>query len=228
MVRIMAFAAGALLAGTVGAVAQGSCPSGLARDGVWVDFPDRSVLTRVLSDGRIHEMEFARDGTYLNIYITSALGLVEQSWALNNGQAAPDEVERMTYAGTPPTMPAPVAGARFDGIVTSVFGSEAPVRSSINLVVGQPQPVVIGACSYTGLPVDVIRIEMGGGTPERDSMLHLTELGLTIYLGFAEGDAPAQDALPLSISLDPPAPAGATSGFLPPPLPGAPDPDAGK
>lgn len=238
MVRIMGYvaacAAGALLAGTSALWAQGACPAGIARDGVWVDFPDRAVLSRVLSDGRIHEMEFGHDGSFLNVYVTNALGLVEQSWSLTNGYAPADQIERLTYAGTPATMPLPAPGVRFDGMVTSAFGDLAPTRSSINVVVGPAQPVVIGGCSYTGSPVEVVRVEMGGGTPQRDSMMHLSELGLTIYLGFAEGTSPAENALPLSISLDPPSGvavgtgAGVVPGIAPPPLPGVAAPDERK
>ena len=41
--------------------------------------------------------------------------------------------------------------------------------------------------------------------------MHLTELGLTIYLGYGDADAPPATDLPLSISHAPPAPAGGSA-----------------
>jgi len=216
MARSMMLAGALLVAGASGVAAQGGCPAGIARDGVWLAFADRSVLTRVLADGLIHEMEFGHDGSYLNLYVTLPVGLVVEGWLLENGNGPRSEHETVSYVGTPDPVPLPVPGARFDGIETSQFGAGVPVRSSINLVVGQPEPVVIGGCSYTGLPVEVTRIELGGTEPQRDSMIHLTELGLTVYLGFGDGGEMPSTDLPLSISLDPPDPAGAV---LPPPMP---------
>jgi len=206
-----------VLSAPLDALAQAECPAGVARDGVWLGFSDRTVLTRVLSDGRLHEMEIAHDGSDIYTYITSSLGLVLEAWTLQNGQAPRAEYETVTFVGTPDPMPDPVSGARFDGIATSRYGDGTEVRATVNVVVGQPQPVTIGGCSYTGLPVDVTRVEFGGGVPQRDGMMHLTELGLTIYLGFAEGDAAPSMDLPLSISLAPPEQVSA--GTLAPPLP---------
>jgi len=211
MMRAILVAGALLVAGASGAAAQGTCPAGIARDGVWLEFPDRSVFARVLSDGRIHEMEFGHDDPYLNIYITLSTGLVVEGWLMENGAAPRSDHETVTYAGTPDPVPPPAPGVRFDGIETSQFGGGAPVRSSVNLVVGQPRPVVIGGCSYTGLPVEVTRIELGQSLPQRDSMMHLTELGLTIYLGYGDADAPPATDLPLSISHAPPAPAGGSA-----------------
>lgn len=189
------------------AAAQSDCPQGLARDGVWLEFPDRAVLTRVMADGRINEMEFAHDGSYIYGYLTLPSGLVVEGWALENGYSPSSEHETVTYVGTPDPVPVPAPGVRFDGISTSTYGDGSVVRSTVNLVVGEPQPVTIGDCTYTGLPVDVTRVEMGGGVPQRDAMMYLSELGLTIYLAFAEMDAPTEVELPISISLDPPRPA---------------------
>jgi hypothetical protein len=225
-VRISGLAVGLVLAGTIGAAAQETCPSGVARDGVWLAFSDRSVLTRVLSNGHVEEIEFAQDGSYVYAYRTLPIGLVTESWALENGFASREDRETVSYVGTPTDIPAPVPGARFDGIETATYPDGSAARSSVNLVVGDARPVTIGGCTYTGLPVDVTRVDLQGGVPQRDSMMFLSDLGLTIYLGFSEGDDPVQNALPLSISLSPPSVGGAADpGFLPPPLPGTATPE---
>lgn len=229
MLRMSGYAAGLVLTGTLAAGAQGVCPSGVARDGVWLAFPDRAVLTRVLSDGRMAEIEFAQDGSYVYEYRTLPVGLVTESWALENGFASREDRETVSYVGTPATVPLPAPGARFDGIETARYPDGSETRSSVSLIVGQAGPVSIGGCAYTGLPIDVTRVDLQGGLPQRDSMMHLTELGLTIYLGFSEGSDPVQNALPLSISLDPPPVGGAAApGLAPPPLPGSPAPAPAK
>jgi hypothetical protein len=201
----------------------------VARDGVWLAFSDRAVLTRVLSDGTVEEIEFAQDGSYVYAYRVLPIGLVIESWALENGFASREDRETVSYVGTPAIVPAPAPGIRFDGIETARYPDGSETRSSVSLVTGAAAPVVIGGCSYTGVPVDVTRVDLQGGTPQRDSMMHLTELGLTIYLGFSEGNDPVQNTLPLSISLTPP-PAGGPvatpgpSGVAPPPLPPVPAP----
>ena len=209
---------------STGALAQGGCPAGIARDGVWLSFSDRSVLTRVLTDGTIAEIEFAQDGSYVYGYRTLPIGLVTESWALVNGFASREDRETVTYQGTPAVIPGPVPGARFDGVETARYPDGGETRSSVSLVVGTARPVSIGGCAYTGLPVDVTRVDLQGGPPQRDSMMHLQELGLTIYLGYSEGNEVPQNALPLTISLTPPLAGGAGTpdagpGIAPPPLP---------
>jgi hypothetical protein len=203
--------------GSAVAWGQTACPQGIARDGVWLEFPDRSVLTRVLSDGRMAEMEFAHDGTYTYGYVTLPIGLPVEAWSIVNGYAPIEERETITYAGTPDPVPRPSAGVRFDGIETSRYSSGPASRFSVTAVVGAAAPVTIGGCTYTGLPIEVMRVDLSGGQPVTDSMLHLTELGLTIYLGFSEGREPAVDTMPLSISYDPPVQGGATPSDLAPP-----------
>ncbi|NKX45866.1 hypothetical protein [Roseicyclus persicicus] len=212
--------AGGLVAGLwpLLAAAQGACPQGIAHDGVWLEFSDRSVLTRVLQDGRVAETEFAYEGGTIYSYITLPIGLVVESWGLVDGRVPAGEGETVTYTGTPAQVPAPVAGARFDGLETSRFSDGSEVRYTVNVVVGTAQPVSIGGCPYTGLPVNVTRIDTAGGPMMMDSMLHLAELGVTIYLGFSDSGQPPVPDMPSSISLTPPRAAG---GTVPPPLPPA-------
>lgn len=226
MLRVSCLVAGLVLGGGLSAAAQGQCPSGLARDGVWLSFPDRAVLTRVLSDGMIEEIEFSGERSVVYVFRTLPVGLVTERWGFENGIALRDDSETVSYVGTPATVPLPVAGARFDGVETARLLDGSEYRYSIALAVGTPRSVSIGGCTYTGLPVDVTRVDLQGGPAKRDSMMHLPELGVTIYLAFAEGEAPMQDTLPLAISLSPPPagdPAGAP-GAVPPPLPATPDP----
>lgn len=220
MVRVCGLAAGLVLSAAIGAQAQGTCPTGVARDGVWLAFSDRSVLTRVLSDGMVEEIEFAQDGSYVYAYRTLPIGLVAESWALENGFASREDREVVSYVGTPAAVPAPAPGVRFDGIETARYPDGSETRSSVNLSVGEARPVTIGGCPYTGMPVDVTRVDLEGGLPQHDSMMYLVELGLTIYLGFSEGDDPVQNAMPLSIARTPPPVGGpAAPGAAPPPLP---------
>lgn len=208
------------------ALAQ-ACPQGVARDGVWIEFPDRTVMTRVLSDGRIAETEYAFDGGPVYGYITLPMGLVLESWSLENGRAPAADRESVTYSGTPDPVPFPAPGVRFDGIETSRFADGGQSRYTINVTVGAGAPVTIGGCTYSGLPVDVTRIEMDG-TVYRDSMMHLTDLGVTIYLGFSDDGSTPVPLMPVSISLAPPmAGGGAAPGTAPPPLPTPPGGTAG-
>jgi hypothetical protein len=212
--------AGALcLAILPGLAAAQACPTGIARDGVWLEFTDRTVLTRVLSDGRIAEMEYAFDGAPVYGYITLPMGLVLESWALENGRTPAADRETVTYSGTPDPVPFPAPGVRFDGIETARFADGGQTRYTINVTVGAGVPFSIGGCSYTGLPVDVTRIEMNG-TTYRDAMMHLSELGITIYLGFSDDGGVPVPSRPVSISLTPPMAGGAVPpGTAPPPLP---------
>lgn len=226
--RQLGIGAGALLLAVLpGVVLAQGCPSGIARDGVWLEFPDRTVLTRVLSDGRIAETEYPFDGAPAYGYITLPMGLVLESWSLENGRAPAADRESVTYAGTPDPVPFPAPGARFDGIETSVFADGGQSRFTINVTVGAAAPIWIGPCSYTGLPVEVTRIEMDG-TIFRDSMMHLGELGVTIYLGFSDDGSVPVPLMPVSIALEPPVDGGASApGTAPPPLPTPPGGTAG-
>jgi hypothetical protein len=209
------------------AAAQVACPAGTARDGVWIEFPDRLVESRVLSDGRIQEMEYLFEEGGIYGYITLPMGLVVESWALQDGRVPADERESVTYSGTPDPVPFPAPGVRFDGIETSRYADGGEMRYSLSAVVGAAQPVGIGACSYTGLPVDVTRVEMGGPA-YRDAMMYLVDLGITLYLGFSDDGSDPVPLMPVSISSLPPvAGAVSTPGLLPPPLPTAPGGGAG-
>jgi hypothetical protein len=216
------------------ALAQASCPDN-ARDGLWVEFADRAVFYRVLSDGRISEMEFSDDESRpVSGYVTHPVGLVIEGWTLSGARIVPADRETVTHAGTPAQLPLPVPGARFDGLETVNYGDGTSQRFSVNLVVGQAQPVTIGGCSYTGLPIEVTRIDIAaGGTPMIEAMLHLRELALTIYLDFSDDGRPPDGSPPLGISRNPPgwhdtATEGGGMDLLPPPpLPVPPAPPTG-
>jgi hypothetical protein len=222
MTRSIVLAGALALCAAGGAAAQGGCPAGLARDGVWFEFPDRSVLSRVLSDGRISETEFGYEDAYIYGYVTLPIGLIVEGWGFENGRAIPTQREDVTYAGTPDPVPTPSPGVRFDGIETTRFHDGTSSRYSVSAVVGQPQAVTIGGCAYTGLPVNVTRVEMPGGAVQMDAMVHLTELGVTIYLGYSDTGAPPDPTWPVAVSMGPPVAGGGPS--QPPPLP---DPPAG-
>lgn len=209
MMRAVGFSAALCVAGVVGAAAQTVCPAGVAHDGVWLSFPDRSVLAHVLSDGRTQEIEFAADGSYIYGARALALGLIVEGWGLENGRVPAGDRETVSYVGNPDPMPAPVDGAQFDGIEIASFDGAEETRATINLTVGTARDVAIGPCRYTGLPIDVTRIDLDDGLVMRDAMMHLPELGLTIFVGFAEGEALPERVLPDAISLSPPGPFGA-------------------
>lgn len=208
-------------------MALDACPRDMARDGVWLEYADRTVMTRVLSDGRNAETEYARDGDTIYGFITLPAGLVTESWSLDDGRAAPAERESVSYAGNPDPVPFPVPGARFDGIETARLADGRVFRASVNLTVGAAQPFAIGPCLYTGLPVSVARVDLAGGPLQHDSMMHLVELGVTIYLGYSDTGAPPEPSLPLSISLLPPV-SGGVAAQMPPPLPNLPNDAAGS
>lgn len=198
-----------------------ACPSNIAHDGVWLEYADRTVLTRVLSDGRNAETEYAHEGGTIHGFITLASGLVTESWSLQDGRAAPAERESVSYAGNPDPVPFPVPAARFDGIEIARLADGQVFRASVNLTVGAAEPFAIGPCLYTGLPVSVARVDLAGGPLEYDSMMHLVELGVTLYLGYSDTGTPPEPSLPLSISLLPPV-AGGMATHVPPPLPNLP------
>lgn len=220
MLRVTSLVLGLVLAGSLGAGAQGICPSGDTRDGVWLGFPDRTVQTRVLSDGTMEEIEFSDERSAVYVFRTLPVGLITERWGMRNGFLAPDESESVSYVGTPATIPLPVPGARYDGVETARILDGSEFRHSVSLVVGMPRPVAIGACAYTGLPIDVTRVPLDGGPRKHDSMMHLMELGMTIYLGYSEGDEPVLDEMPLWISSEPRLPgAGSAPAMMPPPPP---------
>jgi hypothetical protein len=208
MTRSIWLACGLVLSGATGALAQGACPTGIARDGIWLEFPDRSVLSRVLSDGRVQEMEFAHDGSYIFTSVSLPIGLLVDGWELRNGFVPRGDRETVRYVGTPDPVPAPAPGVRFDGLQISRFAEGGgETGSSVNLVVGAAQDIVIGGCRYTGLPVEVTRVDLSGGV-FHESMMHMPDLGLTIYIAFSEGNAPRPGHLPIAISYDPPVAGG--------------------
>lgn len=198
------------------AAAGGDCPREIARDGIWLEFIDRTVSTRVLSDGSNAEKEYAHEGGTIYGFRTLASGLVSESWALVDGRASAAERETVSYAGSPVPVPFPTPGARFDGIETARLADGRVYRASVALQVGTAEPFAIGPCIYTGLPITVRRVDLSGGPLEHDSMMHLVELGVTLYLGYSDTGRPPDPSPPLSISMFPPVAGEAAS--LPVPL----------
>ena len=143
--------------------------------------------------------------------------MVSESCSLVDGRALAAERESVTYTGRPDPVPFPAPGARFDGIETARLADGQVFRASVALTVGAAQPFAIGPCVYTGLPITVARVDLAGGPLEHDSMMHLVELGVTIYLGYSDTGTPPEPSAPLSISLLPPVTGAGAAHHLPPP-----------
>jgi hypothetical protein len=189
----------------VAASAQQACPSGLATDGVWLQFSDRTVLTRVLSVGRNLEIEFMGEETNeIHGFETIPLGLVAESWFLNRGLVPLGERKTATHTGLPNPTPIPMPGMRFDGVENARYDDGTTETQGFTLLVGNAQPVFIGSCAYTGLPIDVTWQSVGGEPPHMESMMYLTDLGITIYLGFTSDGSRPIPSMPFSISSQPP------------------------
>jgi hypothetical protein len=205
------------------AAAEGDCPRGLARDGVWFDYGDRSVEARVRADGLLAEVEYLSDGTNTNGYLLHPVGLLVESWSMQDGLVAQGSMEVMRHEGMPDPMPAPTPGLRLSGTEVVRYDDGTEERAALSLAVGGPQPFVIGPCTYSGLPVTLSWMRPDGSPRQTESMIHLTELGLTVYLGFADGNATPLPAPPISISHLPPgaAPAGVPAAPGQPPGPPA-------
>ncbi|MGP1358622.1 hypothetical protein [Roseicyclus sp.] len=215
--------AGAALAALlpVMAAAQQACPTGRATDGVWFQFQDRTVLTRVLSTGRNLEIEFMGEETNeVHGFETIPLGLATESWFLSAGLVPTGERKTATFSGLPDPAPVPAPGMRFDGVETARYDDGTTETQGFTLVVGNAQPVFIGACGYTGLPIDVTWQPVGGEPPHIEAMMYLPDLGVTIYLGFTTDGSRPVPSMPLSVSTQPPL---ASAVPLPPPGP-APQP----
>ena len=220
MHRHVGLIAGAALGlGPALAAAQGACPGAAdVGDGVWLDFPDRVVMMLVGADGLVEEWEFDAASVAVYAYVSHPVGLLVESWVMEHGRTLPGSPETYRHLGTPATIPAPAAGARFDGleIVTAADGTEVE-RTSLSLVVGEAGPVSIGGCAYTGLPVTITRVDLQAEQIERDSLIHLSELGLTVFLGLSVGSDPLADILPDAITTR--APVTQDPSLLPPPAP---------
>ena len=217
----------ALGAGSSASAQTADCPVGIARDGVYLTFPDRIVLSRVLSDGRIFETEMALDGSYLYDFIVHPIGLVAESWSRENGLINPDDWEIVTYQGTPAEIPMPAAGLSWNGLETARFQSGDEARYAVSLTIGQPEEIAIGPCRYSGLPVLATRTAMSDGFIQRDAMMAVPELGIVIYQGYAEGSEPIGRDVPSAIGLRPPvrgAAAAPPQGNDAPPPPALPVP----
>ncbi|NKX45865.1 hypothetical protein [Roseicyclus persicicus] len=208
-----------LAAGLPGlALAQGSCPQGLARDGVWFDYGDRTILSRVLSDGRVLDLEYVAGQPAINSYLLLPIGLLSERWTMQAGRVDAGSHEVLRHSGFPDPVPVAAPGARFDGVETTVYEDGSTGDSHLALTVGAPQPVSIGPCLYTGLPVDITWSRPTGETIQHERLMHLSDLGVTLYLGFADPGQAVVPTLPLSISASAPRAGGAG----PAPAPGAP------
>jgi hypothetical protein len=220
MHRHVGLIAGAALGlGPALAAAQGVCPGPAdVSAGVWLNFPDRVVMMRVGADGLVEEWEFDAGSAAVYAYVSHPIGLLVESWVMEHGRTLPASPETYRHLGTPATIPAPAAGARFDGleIITAADGAEVE-RSSLSLVVGEAGPITIGGCAYTGLPVTITRVDLQADQIERDSLIHLAELGLTLFLGLSVGADPLADVLPDTITAR--APVAQDLSLLPPPAP---------
>lgn len=186
------------------AAAQTACPNGIAHDGIWLEYADRTVATRVLADGRNHETEYSHEGGAVHGFITLAAGLVTESWALVDGRVPVAERETVRYEGLPDPLPHPAPGLAFEGVEIARLADGRSFRSEIRMWVSDAIPFAIGPCLYTGYPVTVSRRALDGGALQHDSMMHLRELEVTIYLGYSDTGAPAEASPPVSISLVPP------------------------
>ena len=215
--------AGAALAALlpVMAAAQQTCPTGLATDGVWFQFPDRTVLTRVLSGGRNLEIEFMGEETNeIHGFETIPLGLATESWFLSAGLVPVGERKTATHTGLPNPPPPPAPGMRFDGVESARYDDGTSETQAFTIIVGNAQPVFIGSCGYTGLPIDVTWQPVGGEPPHIEAMMYLPDLGVTMYLGFTTDGSRPIPTMPLAISAQPP-----SVGAVPPSPPGtAPQP----
>ncbi|NKX45867.1 hypothetical protein [Roseicyclus persicicus] len=198
-------------------MAAGGCPgAGDAADGIWLTFPHRVSLMRARPGGLVADWAFTRDGTPASVVRRHPVGLLRDSWAMDDGDMAPGSEQRFAYSGDIPT---PAPGVVFDAveILTDLDGREVR-RGAIALRVGAARDVLVGGCAYAALPVTVTRTPQGGVRGDRDSLLVLRELGLPVWLGFSGLDDPPQDMLPLAIAARPPWP-GWRHPVRPPELP---------
>ena len=213
----------AALAALVPALAAAQvCPLGIARDGVWLDFGDRTIQARVMSDGRILELEHTAGQPGVNGYIVHPIGLLAESWVMQNGRMTPEGREVMRHVGTPATLPLPVPGASFAGTETYRAGDGTEGQSTLRLTVGNPTPFAIGTCPYIGLPIDITWTGITGETIQTERLMHLPDLGVTVYQGFADPGAALVPTVPLSISLGPPGFGAGSAVSQPPAMPATP------
>ncbi|MEQ8367698.1 MAG: hypothetical protein RIB61_13410 [Roseicyclus sp.] len=205
-----------LLAATCGAPALAQdCPAGLAGDGVYMRFADRTVLFRHLDDGRTAETEFRFDDTTLIEYRLAPLGLILQSWEMVNGLVPEGEMETVTFEGPP--MPAPAPGARWRATEHSVYSDGTRNQYQTSVEVGAMSRLFIGSCSYDMLPITVRRIGPDGASVPTDLVGHLPDLGLSVFLGDSEQGFSQLPDPPLEIGLDPPGAASAAPQPAPAP-----------
>jgi len=187
------------------------CLSGAASDDIYAEFDDRTVIYRVMSDGSTSETEIARDGSYVYTYHVHPIGLVLESWKLDNGRTQPSDVEQVEYTGTPPALPFPAPGVSWSGIENAVFGDGTRFRYSVSLNVMQPEQLQIGGCSYEALPVEITRVEIGTTTTQNDLVAYLPDLRIAMFMGYSDTGTPIRD-LPLSLSTRPPGYSGPAAG----------------
>ncbi len=208
----------AVVAATAGVAQTEACPSGPAVDGVYISFAEHVVRLELRSDGTLSERETGFDGSYEVEFRTHPLGLILESWDLENGRRDLDTTETVTLTGTPSVLPFAAPGVRWEGTEVSTLMNGSEERFSTSVFVSTETDVFpMGACQYPAHSVMVTRIQIGSVEPETEEHVFIPELGITLYLGIPGGD---EYELPTAISTRPPG-----TGTLSPPTTEAPRPE---
>lgn len=207
MFRTRMPAAAVLAAGLAlgGAALAESCPAGPAAldTGLTVQFDGMSVVYQRTGDGRIREVERYEDETGDWHYISDAIGLVHESWEVaENG--VPDETTRDRFSYVfPKGAPQPRPGSEWTGTETVLTATGESYDTVVTWRMGAARTERIGGCVYDVIPIVETRVDLPkspGDLPWINRYTHLSDLGLTMYLGGdEEGVEPFLDT-PLGIS----------------------------
>ncbi len=221
--------------GRSGGAVAGACPTPQNSDGFEVIYPGYTSQYFLDTDGSTGEWTVATDGTYAYDAFYHPLGLLLESWDVNEQRIeVPNTRETVTYVGTPQQPPAPAPGVTWSGTETATFGdgTSETFQTSVEVIAAQTE--MIGNCSYSFLPIVVSRTVGSTGDSFLEFFAYVQDFGITVYVGYQEGagDVIGDEPIDIRIRADDgfgPASGGgaATPAAVPAPAP-APAPQDNK
>jgi hypothetical protein len=187
----------------VQAMAQ-ECPRGpeALNKGITILFDGLEITYLRQPDGLIREAERPTPGEGVFEYVSDPSGLSHGSWELG-ADGRPDEATREVYSyDFPDGLPQPVSGSNWSGREMTVAGADR-YEALVSWSFGAPETFSIGPCAYEAIRVFETRRDLPeepGDRPWVNQYIHLTELGMSVFLGgYVAGVAPVVD-VPLSIA----------------------------
>ncbi len=139
------------------------------------------------------------------VFWTNGLGILSQEVYFDaDGQEENRYIA--TYTGENGPFPAAQPEATWSGLETWSDPKTGEIQTEYQYAfsIGQPEPLAIGACAYTALPIDITVLDLGAQTVFLHQHIHIIELGMAYFVASDGGNGAAGDPpfVPVSIAVD--------------------------